>query len=71
MEEGQTQAVNGRTDTSRKWKKDRHKPSMEEGQTQAVNGRTDKSCKWKDRQKKKDNKTNTQSTTQKTIDLST
>jgi hypothetical protein len=44
---------------------------MEEGQTQAVNGRTDKSCKWKDRQKKKDNKTSTQSTTQKTIDLST
>jgi hypothetical protein len=30
-----------------------------EGQTKAVNGRTDKSCKWKDRQKKKDNKTNT------------
>jgi hypothetical protein len=52
MEEGQTKAINGRTDTSRKWKKDRKKPEMEKGQTKAVKGRTDTSRKWKkDRQK--------------------
>jgi hypothetical protein len=28
--EGQTQAVNGRIDTSRKWKKKRYKQQMEE-----------------------------------------